>query len=167
MMDIYKNNQDLDILYDFTQYFTAPQSYEYPYEYKKIENKLLLIKNGSHLFSYLNPFNCLFDFIIQKVEDSEFVSINSKQFLFNNLVKLFNENKIYYLNFTIDHIIKLDNKFLNATVIFTDENEKEFILNKENRVIKDLKGDNIKVNSNQKTWNYYFRQKSNKKKYDI
>ena len=164
MMDIYKNNQELDILYDFTQYLTLPKSYEYQNEYKKIDNTLLLIKNGSHLFSYLNPFNCLFDFIIQKVEDSEFVSINSKQFLFNNLVKLFNENKIDYLNFTIDHIIKLDNKFLKTTVIFTDENEKEFILNKENRVIKDLKGDNIKVKSNQKALVYFYKRINNNSK---
>ena len=47
-------------------------------------------------------------------------------FKFNNLLKLLEENKLYYLNFTVDHIIKLDNKFLVAEITFTDNNGKTY-----------------------------------------
>ena len=53
---------------------------------------------------------------------------------------ILNENKKYYLYFKVDHLIKLDNKFLDAKVIFYDGNGGEFILNKNNRIIKDLEG---------------------------
>ena len=39
-----------------------------------------------------------------------------------------------------------------------------FILNKENRVIKDLKGDNIKVKSNQKALVYFYKIINNNSK---
>ena len=80
------------------------------------------------------------------MNDSEYININLGKSIFNNTVKILNDNKLYYLNFTLDHIIKLDNKFLNAEITFTDINGIKYILNKENKVLKHLKGDNITVN---------------------
>ena len=40
-------------------------------------------------------------------------------YIFNNLVKL-----LEYLNFTVDHLIKLDSKFLEEEVNFIDSNRK-------------------------------------------
>ena len=45
-------------------------------------------------------------------------------------------NKIYYLNFTLDHLIKLDYNFIYSTVIFTDDNGVDYILNKLNKSFK-------------------------------
>jgi len=77
-------------------------------------------------------------------------------FPYNNLVKLFEPNKKYYLDFTVNHLIKLDNKFLEASVTFTDKNGEKYILNKNKRVIKDLKGDNITLETNQNALIYFY-----------
>ena len=79
-------------------------------------------------------------------------------FKFQNLVKILNENKKYYLDFTVDHLIKLDNKYLDAEVTFIDSNGTEYILNNSNKVIRDLKGDNITVISNKKALIYFYKK---------
>ena len=101
-------------------------------------------------------YNSLYDIYFQKVNDCEFVYLNRDLFPTNNLVKLFSENKHYYLNFTLDHLIKLDTNFLDANVIFTDENGTNYILNKNNKIIKDLKGNNIKLTTNKKALLYFY-----------
>ena len=159
-MNIYKNNKDLNLFSDFTEFQTIPSTYEESDKYKIVNNDLLLIE-GFHLFSFFMDYNCLFDLYLQKVEDLEYISINSEMFQFNNLVKLLNENKIYYLNFTVDHLIKLDNNFLEAKVVFTDSNGKDFILDKYNKVIKDLKGNKIKVISSKKALVYFYKRIEN------
>ena len=92
------------------------------------------------------------------MNDSEYININSSKSIFNNTVKILNDNILYYLNFTLDHIIKLDNKFLNAEITFTDINGIKYILNKENKVLKHLKGDNITVISTQKALIYFYKR---------
>ena len=79
-------------------------------------------------------------------------------FKFNNLVKLLKGDKLYYLNFTVDHIIKLDSKFLDAEITFTDSNETKYILNKENKVIKNLSRNNITVISNKLALIYFYKR---------
>ena len=79
-------------------------------------------------------------------------------FKFNNLVKLLKENKLYYLNFTVDHIIKLDNNFLDSEVTFIDKNKVRYILNKENKIIWNLKGENITAKSNRKALIYFYKK---------
>ena len=59
--------------------------------------------------------------------------------------------RFYYLNFSVDHLIKLDNKFLVAEVTFTDENGENYILNNEARVLKNIKGNNIRLISDKNT----------------
>ena len=159
-MNIYKYNQKLDFLSGYTQFQSIPESYEEPELYKNINNDLVII-DKFQLFSFYMDYNCLFDIYMQKVEDSENIYINHNIFGFNNLVKLLNENKTYYLKFSVDHIIKLDNKFLNVKVKFTDGEGKEYFLNNSNRVIKDLKGDNIKVISSEKALIYFYQRIEN------
>ena len=159
-MIIYKYNQKLDFLSGYKQFQAIPESYEDQDKYKNINNDLIII-DKFQLFSYYMDYNCLFDIYMQKVEDSENIFINQNIFGFNNLVKLLNENKTYYLNFSVDHLIKLDNKFLNAKIKFVDGEGKEYFLNNSNRVIKDLKGDNITVISSEKALIYFYKRIEN------
>ena len=134
----------------------------YNMEKYKIINNDLLIVSGYQLFSFINSYGALYDLFIQKVNDLEFIQINSKMFPFNNLVRLLNANKTYYLNFTVNHLIKLDNTFLDAEVTFTDGNGKKYILNKEKKIIKDLKGDNIIVKTNKNALLYFYQKMDEK-----
>ena len=161
-MNFYKNKNELDIFTDLEQYQKFPKTYEDSDKYIIINNNLLII-DGYQLFSFFMDYNCLFDFFFQKVKDLDYININPNMFEFNNLVKLLNKDKNYILNFNVDHIIKLDNNFLDAKVIFIDEEGKEFILSKSNRVIKDLKGYNIKVSSNQNALIYFYQRMQNYK----
>ena len=159
-INIYKYNQKLDFLSGYTQFQSIPESYEDPELYTNINNDLIII-DKFQLFSFYMDYNCLFDIYMEKVEDSENIYINHNIFGFNNLVKLLNENKTYYLKFSVDHFIKLDNKFLNAKVKFIDGEGKEYFLNNSNRVIKNLKGDNIKVIASEKALIYFYQRIEN------
>ena len=102
-----------------------------------------------------------FDLYIQKVNDFAHIQINQKIFQFNNFVKLFNANKSYYLEFEVNHLIKLDNNFLDAEITFIDKNGIEYILNKDQRVIQILKGIGIEVNSNKNALLYFYQKMDN------
>ena len=156
-MDIYKYNQELNLFYNFTQFYNFSHSYENENEYQLINNKLIII-NGFQLYTFTINYNSLFDFYIQKVEDFEDIQLNSEIFQFNNLVKLLNENKNYNLNFTVDHLVKLDNKFLDAEITFTDKEDNKYYLNKNQRIITHLKGDNIKVISTKNALIYFYKK---------
>ena len=82
-------------------------------------------------------------------------------FRYNNLVKLLDENKLYYLDFNVDHLIKLDKDFLEAEVTFTDINNTNYVLNKEKKVIRDLKGEGIIVKANKKALLYFYKKMDN------
>ena len=97
-------------------------------------------------------------FIFKKVEDFENIQINSELFQFNNLVKLLNANKNYNLNFSADHLVKLDSKFLDAEITFIDKENNTYYLNKDQRVIKHLTGDNIKVISTKNALVYFYKK---------
>ena len=147
---IYEFNQELNEFSDISQFFYPNNSYE---DYKLIENELIII-SGYKLFSFIIEFNSLFDFYIQKVDDKENILINST---INNFAKLLNKGKKYYLNLDFEYLIKLDNKF-NAKVTFKDENGNQYELSKENKIIKDLKGNNIIVTSTENALLYFYKK---------
>ena len=131
--------------------------YKNPNEYKLINNELFII-SGYKLFKYFNTYDSLYDVYIQKVNDSENIKINSKMFPYNNLVKLFLPNKKYHLDFNVEHLIKLDNKFLDAEITFFDKNGSKYILNRFKRVIKNLKGYNITLETNKNALIYFYKK---------
>ena len=154
-IDFYQYNKELDA-------FSNKSQLEIPYyqnlnEYNLINNDLLII-SGYQLFTFFNSYNSLIDFYFQKVNDSTHITINQKMFKYQNLVKILNENKKYYLDFTVDHLIKLDNKYLDTQVTFIDSNETEYILNNSNKVIRNLKGNNITVISTKKALLYFYKK---------
>ena len=125
-------------------------------EYDLINNKLLIV-SGYQLISFFNSYGGLYDYIIQKVDDSYKISEDLSEEKQYNVIKILNENKTYYIDFSINHLIKLDNNFSDAEVIFTDENNIEFVLNSSKRIIK-LEGKNIKVKSNKKALIYFYQE---------
>ena len=155
--DIYKYNKYIDESTYFPQFYPYLKSYENSNNYKLINNELLTI-SGNHVFSFEINYNSLFDLYIQKVDDLEYIQINSEIFQYNNLVKLLNANKTYYINFTIDHIIKLDNNFSEAEIIFKNNNGDIFYLNKSKRILDNLKGDNITVISSINALIYFYKK---------
>ena len=155
--NIFQYNRKLDISSNVTLFQGRLRSYENPTGYEIINNQLIKI-SGFQFFTFHMKFNSLFDFYIQKIDDLESVEINSKMFKFNNLVKIFNPNKIYSLNFTLDHLIKLDNNFLEAEVKFIDQSGKEYYLNKTNKILEELMGDNIKVQTSKEALVYFYKR---------
>ena len=155
--NFYKYKHELDIFPDINKYIKPFFLYDNITDYEIINNKLIIV-SGFQLFSFYNSYDSLFDLYFQKVNDLEHIKINPKMFLFNNLVKLFNEKKIYYLDFDVDHLIKLDKDFLDAEVTFTDINGTKYVLNRYNKIIKDLKGEGIKVTTNKLALVYFYQK---------
>jgi len=154
-IDFYQYKEELNAFSNISKFETP--YYNNLHEFNLIKENLLNI-SGYQIFSFYNSYNSLIDFYFQKVNDSEYININQKMFKFNNLVKLLEGGKLYYLNFTVDHIIKLDNKFLDSEITFIDKDGIKYILNKENKVIKNLSGDNITVISTQKALIYFYKR---------
>ena len=163
-INFYKYNFDLNKFSDISKFETP--YYHFLDEFNLIKDDFLEI-SGFQIFTFYNSYNSLLDFYFQKINDSEYININQNMFKFNNLVKLLEENKLYYLNFTVDHIIKLDNKFLEAEITFTDNDGKTYFLNKENKVIKNLTGDNFTVISTQKALIYFYKKINDSKIIEI
>ena len=158
--EIYQYNKKLDAWSNYYEIQESISSYDNPYGFISINNKLIIL-SGYHFFTFYMNYNSLFDFFIQKIDDLSLVEINSNMFKFNNLVKLFNPNKNYYLNFIVDHLIKIDNNFLDAEVQFTDANGTIYNLNKSNRIIKDLVGSNVSLISDKEVLIYFYKKIEN------
>ena len=158
--NVYKYNNKLDQMTNCFQFERIDKFYENLLDYKVINNELLIV-SGYQLYSLTIKYKSLLDFYIQKVNDFDEIKINSELYPTNNLVKLLIENKEYSLKFNVDHLIMLDNDFTNAEVTFTDQKGNKFFLNKENRIITDLKGDGIKVISTQKALIYFYKRMEN------
>ena len=154
-IDIYQYNKELNA---FSNISLFDELYYQNFDDYNLMNDGLLNLNGFQLFTFYNSYGSLLDLYFQKVKDSDHITINENMFKFNNLVKILNEKKLYYLDFTVDHLIKLDNKFLDAEVIFEDSEGKKYKLNKSNKVIKDLKGDGIKVSSDKTALIYFYKK---------
>ena len=151
----YQYNKELDAFSDINQFITP---YYHDFDNYNILSDNLLIISGYKLFTFYNIYNSLIDIYFQKVNDSDHITINKNMFENGNLVKLLNKNKNYSLDFTVDHLIKLDNNFLDAEVTFIDSNGIEYILNNSTKVIRDLKGDDITVISTEKALVYFYKK---------
>ena len=81
-INFYQYNKDLNEHSNISELITDEK------DYNLINNKLVTI-SGYQLFTFLNSKDNLFDFYIQKVNDSEHIQLDSEVFQFNNLVKLF------------------------------------------------------------------------------
>ena len=158
-IDFYKYNQSLDFYSDVSPFIKPYHFYNSIDDYEIINNKLLIV-SGYQIFSFLNSHESLFDFYFQKTNDFIHIEINSKMFKYNNLVKLFNVDKTYYLDFNVDHLIKLDKEFLDAEVIFTDKEGVEYKLNKDHKILSDLKGEKITVTATNLALVYFYKRMS-------
>ena len=94
-VDIYQYKKKLNKYSDISK--LNKLIYTYDDEYLKRNNELIIL-SGFQLFSFFNMYNSLFDFYIQKVNDSEIIECNKQ--LYGNFFKLLNEDKKYYLNLT-------------------------------------------------------------------
>ena len=153
---IYRYTQQLDSITDIMQFQKPYFSYENSNNYQLINNELLNITKYQ-LFTFIMNYNSLYDVYIQKIDDYERIQLNPNIFPFNNLVKLFKGNKYYNLDFTLDHLIKLDSNFLDAEVIFTNENGDIEVLNKDKKVLV-LTGNNFIVKSNANALLYFYKK---------
>ena len=154
--NLYKYKQYID-KHTPAQKFTKPISY-YDEKIYDIVNNQLLILNGTQFFNYYINFGTFFDFYIQKVNDSNYIELNKDiNKSSNNTVKLLNGMKKYFINFELNHLIKLDNDFLEAEVIFIDNIGTKYILNRTNKIIN-LKGNNFTVESNKNALIYFYEK---------
>ena len=160
IFDIYKYNKELNWFSNIVPFIDSNYFSKNLDEYDLINNKLIIV-SGYQLFCYFNSYGSLYDSYFQKVNDLEHIQINSGMGQYNNLVKLLKENKLYYLDFNVDHLIKLDKDFLEAEVTFTDSNNIIHILNKKKKVIRDLKGEGIVVKANKKALIYFYKKMDN------
>ena len=155
-IDIYRYNQELNFSTDVTDFCTPKEILNDTNEFNIVNNELVTI-SGYQLFTLFNYDMSIYDFYIQKIEDSPYIQLNSKILQFNNTVKLLTENKTYYVDFKLDHLIKLDNNF-DAIVTFTDKDGNEYVLDKNNRIIRDLKGEKFTVKTDKKALLYFYKK---------
>ena len=159
-IDFYIYNKELNFDTDITKIFDTID-YE-SNDYQLINNKLITL-TGYQLISFYNSYGGLYDSVFQIVDDSDIIECSN---LFNfendiyNIFRILNENKIYYIDFDVDHLIKLDENFSNAEVKFIDDNNNEYILNSSKGIIE-LKGKNVKVKSNQTALIYFYQRIEN------
>ena len=158
--NVYKYNKELNQMTDYNEFSSRVKSFYNSLDYKLINNELLII-SGYQTYTLTMYYNSLLDFYIQKVEDSNQIKINQTLYPTSSFLKLLNEKKEYILQFTVDHLILLDKKFINATVTFTDSKGKTFILNNKKRIIDDLVGDNIRVISTEKALIHFYKRMPN------
>lgn len=144
------------------KYLDIIKSYKYEKKFKLINDRVIIIK-GSQIISTFLHYHCLGDIYIQKVEDNSNIQLN-KNDITGNLVKLLKENKLYYLDFNVNHLIKLHKDFSDATIEFYDSNNQIIdTLNSDKRVIE-LSGQNIKVISSKNAFIYLYSKISPEKK---
>ena len=154
--NLYKYKPYLDI-YTPVENFMKPISY-YDESIYDIVNNQLLILNGTQFFNYYINFGTFFDIYIQKVNDNNYIEMNNDINKYsNNIVKLLNGMKKYFIKFELNHLIKLDTDFLDAEVIFIDNIGTKYILNRENKIIN-IKGNNYTVESNKNALIYFYEK---------
>ena len=125
--NVYKYNKPLDI-FSCIQNYMKPISY-YDKNIYDIVNDELLIISGTQFFNiYLNS-GTFFDFLLQKVDDSEYIENTHKSF-----AKILNANKTYKFEY-LNHLIILDNNYLDAEIIISNKEGIKGILNNTNRKI--------------------------------
>ena len=159
-------NTQIDDYSDLKKFFGIIRSYEENDDFSLINGHLIVI-SGSQLFSSFLNYGFLGDIYIQKVNDDQNIKLNNNDRT-GNLVKLLISEKMYKLDFKLNHLIKLDNDFSDAIVQFYDDNDVEIgFLDKDNRLIE-LNGENIKIKSIKNALIYFYSAMTNEKKlYEI
>ena len=154
--NLFKYKKYLDIFTSVNN-FMKPISYYDKTVYDIVNNQLLIL-NGTQFFSFYMGFGTFFNFFIQKVNDNNYIEINNDINKYcNNTVKLLKSMKKYFIKSELNHLIKLDNDFLDAEVIFIDNTGRKYILNRENKLIN-LKGNNFNVESNKNALIYFYEK---------
>ena len=154
--NLYKYKKHLDLHIDVLKYMDFISYYDEEI-YEKVNDKLLIIK-GTQIFNYFINYGTFFDFYIQKVKDFDYIDINKNVNKFNkNIVKLLNCEKKYFIKFELNHLIKLDNNFLDAEITFIDKLGIKYILNSKNKIIN-LKGNDFTVQSNKIALIYFYEK---------
>ena len=162
-IDVYNTQIDDDTnMQKYLSYIKSYKDEKYKDKLKLINDQIINI-NGSQLFSTFWSYNFLGDIYIQKVEDNSNIELN-KNDKSGNLVKLLKADKLYNLNFNVNHLIKLNKDFSDTLIEFYNSNEQIIgTLNSDNRIIE-LTGENIKVKSNKNALIYLFAKMPKEKK---
>ena len=146
-INIYKYKLNINTTIDEFNELIKPVSYYDKENFEIINNKLVILYGKQFYNFYLN-YGSFFDFFIQKVNDFDYININIEDNKYNkNIVKLLNKEKLYYIKFELNHLIKLDYNFLDAEITFIKNNRTKYILNDKNKIIY-LEGSNFTVKSN-------------------
>ena len=134
---------------ELTDYYTPiknilkPISYYEDQKYKIINNQLLKLTYYQSFNFFINS-GTLFEFYIQKENDTDYIEINMDTNKYSrNLVKLL-KDKYYYVKFELNHLIKLDNGFLDSSVYFFKNSSIINILDKEKKTVY-IKGNDYVV----------------------
>ena len=163
--DLYKYKKHLDLYSDIDD-FLKPISYYDEEIYEKVNNKLLIL-SGTQFFNYYINYGASFDFYIQKVNDYNYIDINQEMNIYGrSTIKLINAKKNYYIKFELNHLIKLNNNFLEAEVTFRNKYGTKYILNNKNKIIN-LKGNGFSLESNKLALIYFYEKIENIKKSTI
>ena len=157
--NLYKYNKHLDS-YSKVQNLMNPISYYDEKIYEIVNNKLLIL-SGTQFFNYYINYATFFEFYIQKMKDFDYIDINKEDNkYYKNTVKLLNRKKNYTIKFELNHLVKLDNNFLDAEVTFIAQLGIKYILNNKTKTIY-LKGNNFTVESNKIALIYFHEQIEN------
>ena len=158
----YKKQLNLDIIDKNIKYhkFMGIISYYDTEKYEIINNKLIIL-SGTQFFNYYLNYGSFFDLFIQKVNDVNYIDVNVGKNKYNrNIVQLLNKEKLYHIIFELNHLIKLDNNFLDSDITFINKNGTKYILNNKNKIIY-LKGNNFMVLSNKISIIYFYEKIEN------
>ena len=156
-INVYKYNYEINNIYDNYSHLIPPEYTDNIYDYEIINNKILIVSKDQLIVSS-NSHESLNYLYFEKVNDLEHIQIDSETFIFNNLIKILNENKTYYLDFKVDHLITLDKEFLDAHITFTDMGGQTYVLNKDNKIITNLKGEGITVKTTKLALVYFYKR---------
>ena len=127
--------------------------------YKIINNQFFNLTHY-HFFTFFNNPDSLFDFYIQKANDSDYREINMDTNKYSrNLVKLL-ESKYYHIKFELNHLIKLDSNFLNSTVYFFKNKSTKYLLDKKDKTVY-IKGNDIVVETDKIALIYFYEKIEN------
>ena len=164
-INLYKYKKSLDINTNINE-FMEQISYYDEKSYEIINNKLIIL-SGTQFFNYYFKYGSYFDILFQKVKDLDYIDIITEEKKYcRNTVKLLNKEKIYTIKFELNHLVKLENNFLDSEVIFTSENQTKYILNNKNKILN-LKGNNFTVKSNKISIIYFYEKIENYNDYSI
>ena len=149
---IYKYKNPLDIFSQIKD-FMKPITYYDEELFEKVNNKLLIISGSQFINLYINS-GTFFDIFIQKVNDLDYIEINSYL-----KARILNANKLYKIKseYELNHLVKLDNICLEAEVTFINKKGIKYILNNKHKIIK-LIGFDFSVQSTKLAVIYFYKE---------